>query len=387
MDWYLKQVIYRQDIRQFYSILKNNGIDKSVDILRNSRDFKKSVLLKLHPDKGGNNEDFIFVITLQEKFSTALDIKNILDNNIKGINSVIHKAAIKFKILDTIVDSTRLICEPTIINTKKVVIDSAYLYSMYQGANGYSLVISAADILYQTYQREYTQALTHVLMTIGYMVLPSIVSYISIPYLGIVYGIIITTYTGYSAVVNLQSFYKECTSIKFALKSATAYKYLAEVLSESPLQLVYDFATTTKEYQVQINNLNLIIEKAVIKTMLEEKEEFGQKLYDSIYAPFLEEKYNLMNKMLQSSLRSETAESMKAKHLTITTSDQSYMHCLEIKNTEDHHNSGDNRNHYKNHYSNTHTTTAHYYCYNAEQQVLERVILGKDNEIIVIEHW
>lgn len=83
-----------------------------------------------------------------------------------------------------------------------------------------------------------------------------------------------------------------------------------------------------------------------------------------------------MNKVLQGNLMAEAAESIKAKHLTVTTLDQSYMHCLEIKNTED-----------RYYHGNTHTTTAHYYCYNVEQEVLKHVIIGNDNEITVIENW
>ena len=47
--------------------------------------------------------------------------------------------------------------EPTFQNAKKVVINSAYLYSMYQGINGVSVVIGGPEALYQTYSGEYMQ--------------------------------------------------------------------------------------------------------------------------------------------------------------------------------------------------------------------------------------
>ena len=66
---------------------------------------------------------------------------------------------------------------------------------MYQGMNGYSLVISVADGLYQIYQEEYTQALTHTVVSASYMACLSAIHYIGIPYLSVVYSIIVTTYT------------------------------------------------------------------------------------------------------------------------------------------------------------------------------------------------
>lgn len=361
INWQYKKLLYYQDIKYFNKILQANGIDGSIDVLRDYSDFRKSVLLKLHPDKGGKAQDFIFVKELQEKLDSDLDINQLLADKIPAIHSIVYKAGIGFKILDTIVDAARLIYEPTTSHIKKVALDSGYLYSMYFGVNGYSLGVSATDILYQTYHGEYLQAFKQSATSISYMVLPSIIEYLGVSYLSFAYKAGMMIYTGYSSITNTYSFYQEYSSVEFYLRSATAYKDLMEVLANSPLQQIYDFASFSKEYAVKVNKINLNIEKTSIKAQLEIKGEFGHKIYDYIYAPSIEEKYDLLNKVIEGSLTKEQAESLKTKHIRITLEDPAYEYCMEIKDIEV--------------ISDSNTNEEHYYCYNDAQQILGHVVI------------
>ena len=320
--------------------------------------------------KGGSDEDFRTVNTFQEQVGDKDHIyQNLLSKLLPTIQAALHKTTIGFKSLDTVVDITRLMYEPTFQNAKKVVINSAYLYSMYQGINnGVSVVIGGSEALYQTYSGEYMQALNTVATTAGYMALPGLLAYTAIPCLGLAYGIGMAVYTGYSAITNAYSFYLERTSdVESMLRSSMAYKDLTKILSESPLQQIYDFASTARGYEFELNSIALVAEKEALKSKLvEEKREFGQKLYDHIYEPLLEEKYNLLNQALQGNITQEEAKILKAKHIKIESDNARYEHCMEIKDKD------------------VDTNSEHYYCYNYEKKQLDYVLIG-DNLLEVIE--
>jgi len=378
-EWHLKQIVYHKEISQFKEILQRNGIDRSIDILlkANSLDFKKSVLLKLHTDKGGSKEDFIVAQNLREKFYDPLDVKNLINDKIKAIQPIIHKVSMGFKMLDTVVDSVRFMHEPTVAHAKAVAFDSSYIYSMYYGVTSYSSIISTVDVLQLAYQEKYIQALKQAATTIGYMALPSLLAYTAIPHLGLAYGIGMATYTAYSAITNSYSFYLERTSdTESILRSTIAYRDLAKTLSTSSLQQLYDFASTTKGYDDELNNIALAAEKEALKAKLvQEKGEFGQKLYEYIYEPILEEKYVLLNKVLQGSITEEEAEALKAKHIRVKSDNASYEHCMEIRDI------GNGKS-----INNVESNIAeHYYCYSDEKEVLDHIVVGSNN-IQIIEH-
>ncbi len=146
-----------------------------------------------------------------------------------------------------------------------------------------------------------------------------------------------------------------------------AYKNLYEALSNSPLQHTYDFASNTKQYEVKANSIKLEIEKTQIKQQLEAKGEFGNKLYDYIYAPTLEEKYSLLNKVIGGELTEEQAAALKAKHVSMTIGEQHYEHCIEVKNDV------------------IIVTAEEYYCYNENQQILDHVLVGSNGVVESIE--
>jgi hypothetical protein len=376
-----KQKLSPKELSDYYRILHDYAIEDSdnnvIPAYGEHHKYKINLknFIKVHPDKNArgsqeqqskSTEDYKILNDLNKKLKSGSIIEEIPIDKMQNIQSVIHKANIVFKAVDTAVDSARVVYEPTFHNTKKVALDFTYLYSMYYGVNGYSSVIGAVDVLRLAYQEEYTQALKQAATTIGYMALPSMLAYTAIPYLGFAYSVGMTIYTGYSAFNNAYSFYLERNDVESMLRSTIAYKDLTKTLSESPLQQLYDFASITKGYEVQINKIHLAMEKAAIKTQLEEKGEFGRKLYEYIYEASVEEKYDLLNKVLQGSITGEEAEAIKAKHIKIISDDQSYEHCMEVSNTD------------------ADTNGEHYYCYNEEQEVLNHILIGDNNYIQII---
>lgn len=340
ITWQFKKLYYNQELSKFNSILKIYNIDKSPDVLNIPSEFRK-VLLKLHPDKGGDPKDFIFVTSLQEKIKAEFDIKEFLD--IQAIQPIIYKASIGLKALDTAIDVTRLIYIPTIDNAKKVLMDTAHIYSMYSGINGlFPIIINSYDVLYKAYKGEYYQAATQATTTVSYMLLPTMISYLAIPYIGFAYVTTLTLYTGYSVIINGYSLYNEFNQKDFYLNSNMAYQSLAQTLSTTTLQNFYDFSSKAKES-----------EKSAHKIKLEEKGEFGQKLYEYIYFPMIEEKYNLQDRIAQGILTVEETNELKAKH--IKTLD--YDHCMEVVALKE----DDQQD--------------HYYCYNEKQEILDHIVI------------
>ena len=70
----------------------------------------------------------------------------------------------------------------------------------------------------------------------------------------------------------------------------------------------------------------------------------------------LEAKYDLLNKIIQGDLTATGAEALEAKHLQLTMANQSYDHCMEIRDLKE-------------------EKSDHYYCYNEEQQILDHIII------------
>ncbi len=375
INWQVQKLMHSTDIRRFESLKAKYGITASNDVFRESgSNFRKSVLLKLHPDKnpGKNdcNDDFIFVTNLREDLNKPFDVQKYINDKVQAINSVVYKANIGFKILDTTVDAVRLIYIPTTTdNAKKFLIDTTYLYSMYFGVNGFSVIINGADVVYKVYQGEYNQAFIQTITTASYMFISAVMSFVAIPYIGFTYGTALSIYSGYSAVNNAYLFYQEYNAIEWQLKSVIAYKDVSEFLTNSPLQQIYNFAASHKYYEIKINDINLEIEKAQARQQLEIKGEFANKLYDYIYIPLLEEKYLLLNKVTNGELTKEQTEALKVKHVPVTIEEQSYEHCIGIVKLKE-------------------AKADHYYCYNEEQQILDHVLIGKSGEYAeVIERF
>ncbi len=357
LNWQVQKLLHLTDLWKFELIKTKYGISASFNSFRGSNsDFRKLILLKLHPDKNPSNsdcnDDFVFVINLREELNKPFDVQKFIDEKIQSLQPLIYKANIGFKAFDTAIDVARLTYVPTADNAKKVLIDTTYIYSMYSGANDISIIINGVDIAYKVYQGEYKQALAQSLTTVGYMLIPAAISFVAIPYIGFVYGATLAIYSGYGAISNAYSSYQEYYEGHFGLRSILAYKTLFDALSNSPLQYVYDFNQKTKEYEIKFNSVKLESEKTHAKKQLEEKGEFGQKLYEYIYSRVIEEKYDLLNKLTRGILNQEDTEDLKAKHIKV----MDYDHCIEIVELKE-------------------GQSDHYYCYCEEQQVLDHIII------------
>lgn len=355
LNWQIQKLLHLTDLWKFESLKEKYGITASFDAFRESNsNFRQSVLLKLHPDKNPDKQDckddFVFATNLREDLNKPFDVQKFINEKIQTIQPFIYKVNIGFKVFDTSVDTARLIYIPTADNAKKVLIDTTYLYSMYCGINGISIIINGADIAYKAYEGEYEQALAQGLTTAGYMLVPAAMSFVAIPYVGFAYGAAMAVYTGYSAIENAYAFYNKYNSEGFKLNSTIACKDLAEFLANSPLQQFYDFALKAKEYA-----------KASYKIKLEEKGEFGKKLYEYIYAQLLEENYELLNKVSYGILSEDNAKKLKAKHIKVL----NYDHCMEVVELKE-------------------EQSDHYYCYNQEQQILDHVLIGRSGEYVEV---
>jgi hypothetical protein len=146
-----------------------------------------------------------------------------------------------------------------------------------------------------------------------------------------------------------------------------AYKDLAMTLAGSPLQSLYDFDSKATDYKIQVNDLLFDKEKAKIEAQMKEPGEFGQKVFDYIHLTFIAEKYALMNDVIRGILTEEEAQALQANPVTITSKQQSYEHCMELR-------------------SEGTKSSSEYYCYNLSDQVLDHVELTADGEIVIIEH-
>jgi tetratricopeptide (TPR) repeat protein len=219
-----------------------------------------------------------------------------LQDKLHQVNAVVHKTTMGFKGLDLAVDSARLLYKPDLENAKSVALDASYLYSMYSGVNGYSALVSGAEIAYQLHSGEYHSAFNTGAATLSAMALPYILAMCNRPYLGFAYGILVAASTAYTAALNAYSFVLELKEKDANLKSTVAYKELVEWLAASSLQTLYDFEACATEYKLQINDL--LFEKAIVKAKTQG--EFEQE-----------------------------AEALMAKHHS-----QSYEHCVEVRSED-----------------------------------------------------
>ncbi|WP_207215398.1 hypothetical protein, partial [Rickettsiales endosymbiont of Peranema trichophorum] len=248
--WQYKEYLYKGEIGRFKDILKENKLDErvSVDILRNYGEFKKHVLLRLHPDKGGRGEDFIFARELQQKMSSDIDIKGMIGEKAAEVEVVIYKAALSIKIADTVVDVLRVVNRPTVENVKQVVLGTVHVYGMYKGLSVYGLALVGLEATYQVYQGEYAEALKQVLITTVYMALPIVMGAGGLPHAGLIFTSGMTVYSLYHLMSNVHSLYIEYTSDENGVRSASGYGEVYSLLARTPLQYVYEFDSSRGEY-------------------------------------------------------------------------------------------------------------------------------------------
>ncbi len=338
-SWQIQELLYSESKSRFEVLKVKYGVKAPFDVFRGSdSEFRKAVLIKLHPDKNLRideaSDDFAFVTHLREQLSKPFDVQNFINAQMQSIQSFIYKANIGFKLADTFVDATRLVYVPNLYNAQKALMDVAHIYSMYTGVNGYSALIISCDVINKFSQGEYTKAISQVITSISYMLLPTMLASFGVPCIGFGYSIGLTAYAGYNFVLNAYSFYNEFNQKDFKLNSNIAYQALAETLSATYLQTLYDFTVKAKEY-----------EKTAYKVSLAEKGEFGDKLYEYIYSRVVDEKYHPQN-------------NSKAKHIKV----MDYDHCMEIIELKA-------------------EESDHYYCYNEEQEILDYIVIVGESYI------
>lgn len=328
--WEFKKWLYPKDIVKFYQIMQKYNIVRSIDELKDTDPSSYSFYAEIENKELEN--DVLFVASLKEKLNLPIGTKEI-----EYLQPFVYKANMGIKITDTLVDIARLVYTPSVNNAQKTLMDVAHIYSIYAGINGYSALITSCNLIYKVYEGEYTQAISQAATSMGYMLLPTMVASFGVPYIGFGYTIGLTIFTGYHTVLNALSFYYEVNQKDSMLNSNIAYQAFAETLSTSYIQSFYDFTLKAKEY-----------EKTVYTMKLEEKGEFGNKLYEYIYSRIIDEKYDLHN-------------ASKAKHIKV----MEYDHCMEIIMLKE-------------------EEVEHYYCYNEEQEILDHILIGENGRYIEI---
>jgi tetratricopeptide (TPR) repeat protein len=288
------------------------------------------------------------------------------DNSFAKLKTDLHRASVLFKTLDFVIDSARLAQEPSLPAFKKLVLDYAYLQAMVSGVNSYSAMIAGTETLYQLQLGEYQQAFNVASSTIAAMALPVILAVANRPYLGIAYGAWMTAVNAYGAITNAYSFATEFRSNDAALRSAMAYKDLAEWMAASPLQTLYDFGAKVKEYKLQVNDLLFEKEKSIIQAKV--KDEFSQKVFNYVYLPELIEKYVLLNDVIRGKLTEEEAQSLKSKPIAISYGALEYDHCMILEDS-----------------ASLEEAAEHYYCCNIAGQILDHVVLTSSGSLEVLE--
>jgi hypothetical protein len=286
-------------------------------------------------------------------------------NSLAKLKTDLHRSSVLFKTLDFVIDSARLAREPSLPAFKKLVLDYAYLQAMVSGVNSYSAMIAGTETLYQLQLGEYQQAFKIASTTMRAMALPVILAMVNRPYLGLAYGAWITASTAYGVITNAYSFATEFRSNDAALRSASAYKDLAEWMSDSPLQALHDFGAKVKEYKLQVNDLLFEKEKSIIQAKV--KDEFGRKVFDYIYLPELIEKYVLLSDVIKGKFTEEEAQSLKSKP-AISYGALEYDHCARAED-----------------FARLWEEAEHYYCCNIAGQILDHVVLTSSGSLEVLE--
>jgi len=292
-----KKAIYREDIKKLYEVMSGYNFEMSVEEALSEKGFRK-LALRLHPDKGGDAEDFKFAKDLKDKFEKDIDVKSLLEAQIQSWLPSLYKASGLFKIADTAIDTIRAYQAPSLANAKQVAIDSLHICSMFSGFSKASIAANILSSSYTYYEDGLYPAIEQGLLSTAFMLLLAMVAGRS-PYLGFLYTAGMVGYSGYSVVNNAYSLLQENFGLDETnqnireLNSCTAYleasKWLAETTS------IKFFVDKYQEYGFKVSALKLDIEKASVKANLETEygEEFGNKLSEYIHESYSDEGGNI----------------------------------------------------------------------------------------------
>jgi hypothetical protein len=203
ISWHLKTWLYRAELKQFQNLLRSHNVPLSAQEALTPKGFRQ-VALKLHPDKGGNTQDFVFAKSLQQKLNQPI---GTITQQLEESAHIIYRASLAIKSLDATVDCVRLYQNQTIENAQKVAVDLVQLYSMYQGIGWATVALNVISIRSSCYNDGLYSALTTVVASTAGLLLPTALMYAN-PYVAVAYGVGITAYWGYAAVSNAYELYQ-----------------------------------------------------------------------------------------------------------------------------------------------------------------------------------
>jgi hypothetical protein len=247
--WPFKKMYYHEEVSVFNRILSENRIDASIDIINNPSEFKRKVLLKLHPDKGGNDAEFKSIQNIKELLNSDINTGQIIIDTTKFAQKKIHETSIGVKIFDTTLDSIRLFNKPTFENGHSLVMDAVQLYNMYFGSNVVTISITGSDFVFKLYQGQYYKAIS----SLPFIALPSIIQY-SLkntdnkyigPILSLGFGASFLAYSVYNTVNNAYSLYQEIFNNNdvnpLKIDYETKINYTSQIISKSYDDVSSDF--------------------------------------------------------------------------------------------------------------------------------------------------
>jgi len=358
--FYIRCLSYKDEILKFRTILQKYQIDMIWQEALLPRNFNKVVAVKIHPDKGGGKGDFVFAQNLKAKFEQEIDVKSIVDGQIRKWQPRVHKVSVALKGVDLALDGLKLFQEPTSDNAEKTGASFVYWYSMYTDFDQLSLGMNAL-LIARTYEKEgLYPAMKQGAMSM-FMMLPTVLAN-TYPYASFACSLALKTHIGYNVVSKARVAYQEYGTDAQQLKSYTAWKDVAEWLADNTE--VEFFSSKAQEYDLTLNAIKISTQRSSLQEKLkaENGEEFGNKLYEYIHNPFLEAKLKLLDAVTLGMLSQKEAEAALKTRLAAIP-ERGYDICLKDDTAG----------------PNTETT---YYCsYQADQSVHRLSVSGGGLEV------
>ena len=203
LNQYLENILIRYFYDNLQSLLERFATKHEVTINKEKKGWEKEVYrelaLKLHPDKGGTNEQFQ---ELQNIYNKAVRSSNEIESAevsmmYKKIEGTLIKANIGIKAIDTALDGIRLWQEQTINNVIKLGASATQLYGMITATPSITLGIGIVEAGIQIWNKDYIGAV-QAAATIGGYTLAMVTFTTTLPAIATATSIGLTTYSAYS---------------------------------------------------------------------------------------------------------------------------------------------------------------------------------------------
>ena len=251
------------------------------------------------------------------------------------------------------VDVADLIYSPTPKEAGKLVVDLINVGFRYMDYNINAVPVNIAYAGYSFYQGDYQQAVISGAKAA-------------------IYGLLMLSSPIYTtaAVVGITGLVA-CESALFANKVINdsgyiqlmeAYKDVLQFMSNTPLQMLYDFNPSIVQYKTKIISAKFDSEAIRIKQFLDTSGEFGAKLYKHVFSSIMLEEEDMLDKIIQGKITLEQGEAQRTKHLVVELENRSYDHCIEMKGFEN----------------------KVFTCYNQQEQFIDRIVIGENNKLLEV---